>query len=128
MRTNKFGVRRLVAAFKCADCQRTSLNRIPRGFGGAAFQSADKSAHSKLTTVTRAISRPRANRDVLARGLDRNLPIAAIALRIARVVTEQVLRSQLSRNCRKGLRQRPDVVRTIDLSARSVGELFQITV
>src|SRR2546430_11346947 len=68
----------------------------------------------------RAISRPGANRYVFARGLDLNLPIAAIALRITRVVTEQVLRSQLSRDCRKGLRQRADVVRAIDLATRPV--------
>src|SRR6266852_4029990 len=76
----------------------------------------------------RAISRPRANRDVFAGSLDRNLPIAAIALRIARVVTKQVLRPQLRRDCRKGLRQRADVVGAIELAARSVGEISQITV
>src|SRR5439155_9465728 len=82
---------------------------------------------SKLTAA-RAISWPRPNRDVFARSLDRNLSIAAIALRIARVVTEQVLRAQLGRDGRKGLRQRADVVRAIDLPARSVGEILQITV
>src|SRR5712692_1777752 len=81
-----------------------------------------------LSTVPRAISRPRANRDVFARSLDLNLPIAAIALRIGRVITEQVLGPQLRCDCRKGLRQDSDVVRTINLPARSVGEFLQIAV
>src|SRR5712692_697714 len=76
----------------------------------------------------RAIPRPRANRDVFARSLDLNLPIVAIALRIARVVTEQVLCPQLRGDCRKGLRQDADVVRAINLPTRSVGKLSQITV
>jgi hypothetical protein len=53
----RIGVRRLVAAFNCADSAQVNSEQVTRHRRVAAstsrrFQSAHKSAHSKITSIT----------------------------------------------------------------------------
>ena len=76
----------------------------------------------------REIARARANRDILSRCLNLDLPVASVAFLVRWIVPKHVLRAELSGDLRESFRQRRKRIRAQKFPTGFLGQLLQITV